>query len=264
MVVFYTQAARAANGGTAQTRANVDAQIALTNAIYANSNVTHRVRLVYKGEVQYREANMDTDLSRLTATDGYMDEIQVLRNQYGADLVSLWGVYADYCGLGWLLQTEASSFASLGYNVVASPACTAAGQYTFAHELGHNMGLRHDKFVDAAATVVSPEGTASLSTIGYAHGYVDLTQRFRTVMAYEDQCTTSSISCPRVPYFSNPALTYNTAPLGDAANAHEQRALNHTRETVANFGRRYFLAAPSVFRNKARLCDAMQNFIVSS
>ena len=50
-------------------------------------------------EVQYTESgNMGTDLSRLTSTfDGIMDEVHVLRDTHGADLVMLITDGRDYC-----------------------------------------------------------------------------------------------------------------------------------------------------------------------
>jgi hypothetical protein len=245
VMVVYTPAARTANSGTAQMHANIDTQIALTNTIYANSNVVQRLRLVYRGETNYTEVNMDTDLPRVTTSgDGHMDDVPLLRDLYKADFVSLWGVYNDYCGLGWLMATENASFASLGYNVTASPSCTGAGSYTFAHELGHNMGLRHDNYMDSAATTVTPEAGGAAVSVGYAHGYIDLTNRFRTVMSYNDQCVASGFNCSRIPHFSNPSISYNNsgfygsavlATTGNASNAHERQALNDTRETTSNF-----------------------------
>ncbi len=259
VMVVYTPAAVAAQpgGGTvAQMHANIDAQIALTNTIYANSNVVQRVRLVYKGLVNHTESrNMSDDLTSLRdTTDGFMDDVLILRNAWGADIVSLWGVYTDYCGITNPMYTERASFHTLAYNVVATPYCTAGNDYTFAHELGHNMGLRHDNYVDSSTTTVTPEGSATATPIAYAHGYVDPTNRFRTVMSYEDQCSAGCNpfdnacagrpSCKPIPYFSNPAISFNNsayyssavlAPTGNAATAHEQRALNDTRETTANF-----------------------------
>ncbi|MFN8696589.1 MAG: Calx-beta domain-containing protein, partial [Burkholderiales bacterium] len=245
VMVVYTPTARSQNGGVAQINANIDAQIALTNTIYANSNVVQRLRLVYRGEVNYTEVNMDTDLPRLrSASDGFMDEVPILRDIYKADFVSLWGGYSDYCGLGYIMASESASFESSAYNIVASPSCTAANSYTFAHELGHNMGLRHDNYVDAATTSVTPEAGGSSTTISYAHGYIDLTNRFRTVMSYNDQCVAFGFGCTRIPHFSNPAVSFNnsasypsamSATTGNAASAHERQALNDTRETTSNF-----------------------------
>jgi hypothetical protein len=246
VMVVYTPAARSQNGGVAQIQANIDAQVALTNTIYANSNVVQRVRLVYRGEVSYVEVDMDTDLPRLRGTnDGFMDEVPILRDIYRADIVSLWGVYNDYCGLGYLMGTESANFASSAYNIVASPGCTGAGSYTFAHEMGHNMGLEHDNYVDTSPnTTVTPEGGGVATTIQYAHGYVDLVNRFRTVMSYNDQCVANGFNCNRIPYFSNPSVSFNNnavypsavlATTGNLANANERQALNDTRDTTSNF-----------------------------
>ena len=247
VMVIYTNTARVQHGGVAQTNAAVDAQIVLTNQIYLDSNVVQRLRLVYKGEVTHVESSSDTDLDRvIDPSDGFLDAVPVLRNLYQADIVSLWGNYPDTCGLGSLMSSESDNFASRAYNVVNSPSCTNGNSATFAHELGHNMGLNHDLYVSPGTTSVTPEAGGAAVTIGYAHGYVDVTNRFRTVMSYPDQCAQQvpTFSCLRIGRFSNPNLSFNNsafyasavpAPTGNAATAHERQALNDTRETTANF-----------------------------
>lgn len=238
VMVVYTPAARVNNGGTAQMHANIDAQVALTNLIYANSNVVQRLRLVYKGEVAYTETTDGVDLSRLqNPSDGFMDSVPMLRDIYKADFVSLWGNYPGTCGLGYLMGTESSGFEGTAYNTVNSPSCTGSGSGTFAHELGHNMGLQHDKFVAPENTTVTPEGSTVPVEILYAHGYVDTVNRFRTVMAYDDECiaTAPFTFCNRTLTFSNPSVLFNGVPTGKLPNSHERQALNDTRETTANF-----------------------------
>jgi hypothetical protein len=121
VMIVYTQAARAVAGGAAQINADAAAEVVQTNTYYANSNVTQRLRLVYAGEVTYTEVDMDTDLPRVRGSgDGFMDEVPVLRDIYRADFVSLWGEYGGaFCGLGYLMSTEASTFAGSAYNTVA-------------------------------------------------------------------------------------------------------------------------------------------------
>ena len=238
VMVVYTPAARVNNGGTAQMHANIDAQVALTNMIYANSNVVQRLRLVYKGEVAYTETTDGVDLGRLqNRSDGFMDSVPILRDIHKADFVSLWGNYPTTCGLGYLMGTESSGFEDSAYNTVNSPGCTGAGSGTFAHELGHNMGLQHDKFVAPDNTTVTPEGSTVSASITYAHGYVDTVNRFRTVMAYDDEClaTAPFTSCNRTLTFGNPSVLFNGVPTGKLPNSHERQALNDTRETTANF-----------------------------
>ena len=247
VMIVYTPDVRVRNGGTDQMNANIDAQIVFTNLIYQNSNVGQRLRLVYKGEVAYTEVNITTDLDRLqNVSDGFLDTVPVLRDIYKADFVSLWGYYPTTCGLGYLMETESSGFAPQAYNAVNSPDCTNGTVATLAHELGHNMGLKHDNFEDRTPiTNVTPEGSGTAVDITYAHGYVDTANRFRTVMAYDNECTAVGVTCERTLTFSNPNLNFDnsaffpganaTAPAGNAANANESRALNDTRETSQNF-----------------------------
>ena len=254
VMVVYTPAARFSQGGTNAMKSLIDLGFADTNAAYANSGVTQRVRLVYAGEVNYQETNLLTDLARLQGTaDGYMDEVHELRNLYGADIVSLWGNYTAGCGQSNLMTSEEVAFASLAFNVVERNCATS--NYSFAHELGHNMGLQHDVFDGNSGTIVTPEGSSTQTSINYAHGYVDLNNRFRSIMAISAQCDLQvpAVNCPRIPHFSNPALTFDnrasfppasaSAPTG-STSSQESRALNDTRDTTANFRSAVNLSGP--------------------
>ena len=235
VMVMYTTAARISQGSTAAMNSLVNLAVAETNFAYANSGVTQRVRLVYAGEVNYAEVDFATDLARLQGTsDGFMDDVHRLRDLYAADVVSLWGNYAVGCGLSNLMTNESLSFASQAFNVVDRNCAT--GNYSFAHELGHNMGLQHDVFDGNGGTIVTPENSAIPTSINYAHGYVDMPNRFRTVMAISAQCEAQvpRIDCVRVPYFSNPSVNFSGAATGNAS-AQEYKALNDTRDTTANF-----------------------------
>ena len=57
---------------------------------------------------------------------------------------------APSCGIAWLMTSLSVNFAPNGYSVVEQ-GC-AVGNLSFPHELGHNMGLRHDWDVDAGVT----------------------------------------------------------------------------------------------------------------
>jgi hypothetical protein len=221
VMIVWTTAARTAAGGTAAIQSLVDLSVANANTAYANSGVTQRLRLVYAGEVSYSESGVQTDLSRLTNTsDGYMDSVHSLRNTYGADVVTLIGSgYASggSCGVGYLMTYVWSGFAGNAFNVV-DRTCSASNQ-TYAHEVGHNMGLQHD-----------PNNAGTTPAYNYAFGYQHPTGAFRTVMAYP--CPSGS--CPRVKHFSNPNVTYNGMPTG-SATSNNALALNNTAATVANF-----------------------------
>jgi hypothetical protein len=223
VMVVYTPAARAAAGGTAAMNSLIALAFTETNTGYANSGAIQRINLVHSSEVNYTEAGFSTDLSRLrTTNDGYMDEIHNLRDAYSADMVSLFIRDGAYCGMAYLMTGVSNSFAAYAFSAV-NYSC-ATGYYSFAHELGHNMGSHHDAYV-----------TSYSGAYPYSQGYVNLTLRGRTIMAYNSECSANGFSCSRLNYWSTPNTTYNSGTIGDAASAHNQRSLDNTRVTVANW-----------------------------
>ena len=223
-----------------------------TNSAYATSGVHQRVRLAHAERVAYTEVgSFSTNLNNLRAGAAGLNTVPALRNVYTADLVTMFvrPAGADACGIAFIMTTVTTGFAPNGYSVVDSPCSSPNG--TLAHEFGHNMGLRHDWYMDRGVTPFT-----------YAHGYVNLTARFRTIMAYADACASQSISCTRLLAFSNPDLTYlgqpggvpggtNTScPTGNALNmscdADERRALNDTAFSVANFREFSIVRPPSI------------------
>ena len=177
VLVVWTPAARAAVGSTTAMQNLVTLAVANANTAYANSQIAAQLRLVYSGEVAFAEtpANISGDLNKLsTSGDGALDTVQTLRNQYGADVVSLIGTGytsgSGACGIGYLMTTVSTTFASAAFNVV-DQAC-AAGNLSLAHEIGHNEGLHHD-----------PANASGQGAYPYAFGYQDPGGLFRTVMS---------------------------------------------------------------------------------
>lgn len=215
IMVLYTDDTRAAAGGTSAIEATVQSAVDLANTAYANSGITMRMRLVYKGEYAYTETG--SAVSDLTALRNDA-AVAALRDQYKADLVSFVVESCDYCGIGYLMSSLSTGFAPNAMNVVAR-SCAAAN-LTLAHESGHNMGCEHD-----------PANAGGTSMFAYNRGhYVDGV--FRTVMSYNSQCASG---CTRVPYFSNPAVSYSGFPTGIASQRDNHLVLNNVAATVANF-----------------------------
>ena len=218
VLVAYTTAV-VSRYGTSGAEALALQAVAEANQAYANSGMKLRLNLVHSTHTSYTESgNMTTDLSRLrTANDGYMDEIHTLRDQYGADLVSLIEDEPAYCGLAYRMATLSASFASSAFSVVHHGCAT--GYYSFAHELGHNQGAHHDT------------GNASGSALfSYAYGYQDPNASFRTIMAYN--CPGG---CTRVSHFSNSNVLYNGRPTGYPYYTENAYALENSAAVVASF-----------------------------
>ncbi len=211
MIVFSTAAATAV--GNTTTKANL--AISESNQSFANSgaNVSFQLAGVYTAN--YVNSTFDTDLSRFRGTtDGYLDSYHTTRNNIAADVAVLITTNTQYCGLGYLNSTAATAFS------VTAASCMT-GYYSFAHEIGHNFGARHDPATDPSTTPVA-----------YAHGYRSPTNAWRTIMAYN--CTNAG-GCPRINYWSNPAKTYNGQAMGTAATSNNTRQLNERVATVAAF-----------------------------
>lgn len=221
LVVYSNQTATAAGSAIgSQIQAAVDA----ANRSFANSGITMRLRLVHYAPANYAESgDFNTDLSRLRGTtDGYMDLVHALRDSYAADLVSMFVENGAYCGMGYIGPSVSAAF------TVVNRGC-AAGNYTLAHEIGHNFGSRHDPYVDA-----------STSPYAHGHGHANVAGKWRTVMAYNNVCSAAGTSCTRVGHWSNPNVLYSGAPTGTPENgtsptSDNARVFNKNAYTVANF-----------------------------
>lgn len=215
VLVVYTAEVRVAVGGPAAAVALAQAAIDSSNAAFANSGMTARFRLLAARETTLSEAGTASQVLASLRADA---TVAAWRNELGADLVGmLVENLAGACGIGYLMGSNSVAFAPNAYQVTAR-SC-AVGNLTFAHEHGHNMGLTHN-----------PEnGSGAAYPYAYGH-WVD--GNFRTVMSYSNPCTAG---CPRRPYFSNPAVSFNGAPTGIADQRDNARAGNLTAPNVALF-----------------------------
>jgi hypothetical protein len=187
--------------------------VAEANLTYRESGVLVVCRLVDSYQTNYTEVSFWTDLTRFrTPGDGYMDEVHNRRKQFGADVCLLFVNKPQYCGLASVIYADQphEAFASVHYTCVV-------GNYTFAHEIGHLQGARHN-----------PEQDPSTSPFPYGHGYYNTAKNIRTVMSYN--CPGG---CWRVPRWSGPGVKYGTTTMGDATKRHNARVLNLTRTVLS-------------------------------
>jgi hypothetical protein len=233
VLVCYTPAARG-NLTAADMQAFVETAVESTNRVYANSGVRPRLRLVgAASEIFYDENGSigshsdwwDAVLDRLTATnDGFMDQAHSWRDEYGADEVVLLVRRGDYCGIANQMRTMSTAFKNRAFAVV-SKGC-AIDNFTFGHELGHNMGACHDRGASQQCRGVDD----------YSHGHIVPT-KYRTVMAY--RCVPADRPCPKTGNFSSPGVIVDGSATGVGAgqsnSADNARTLNNTAATVAKF-----------------------------
>jgi hypothetical protein len=209
VLVAYTTGARNA---VSDINATIQLAVAEANQSYLNSGINLRLRLVDSFEVAYSETGKTFD--QILADFVANTTVQNRRNTSGADLAAMIINQTDFCGLADAIMANASTaFAVVHYDC-------ATGYYSFAHELGHLQGARHDPANDSTST-----------PFAYGHGYQHLSSPvWRTIMAYNCQN-----NCPRLQYWSNPNVQYGGVAMGTAATNDNARVLNATAKTVAAF-----------------------------
>ncbi|MDX2288369.1 MAG: M12 family metallo-peptidase [Hyphomicrobiaceae bacterium] len=187
-----------------------------TNQSFRDSGVAHvTVELAGAVRVAYDEGdgNHFNHLWRMVDRgDGHLEGIFALREDKKADVVVLVVDSATGCGLA----TRVAAPADEAFAVVHHGCATTS--YSFAHEIGHIVGARHDRSLDA-----------SERPFRYGHGYVN-GRKWRTMMAYETSCE----KCPRLPVWSSPRVIIGGDPAGDA-NTDNARVIGEGAARVAAF-----------------------------
>ena len=229
LLVVYPSAVRLDAGGTSAIQAEIIKAVTDTNLCYQNSRVNVQLRLVHMEEVSYTPTGfLSTDLDRLKSkSDGYIDNVHSIRDNYGADLVALLTTQSDSGGLASTLSHPSLNFESSGFSVNQWTQISAPS-YTLAHEIGHNMGCLHN--------VEDSSGVTPLYDFGafcYGKRWMNSGQGVKTVMSYDTK--PSSTYPTTIPYFSNPSVEYQGTLTGNLGSADNALVLSSTAPYVSNF-----------------------------
>ncbi|GGA88014.1 hypothetical protein GCM10011521_28030 [Arenimonas soli] len=203
LVVVYTGYLLDLWGGDSIVRARIAQLEALSNQAYIDSLANVRVRVVGMHLVDYALRNDNPDaLDDITFASSKPIKLEVdrLREQYGADMVAMLRHFDrarhTSCGNAWLLGYHGSAYdPARGFSVTGDRGFgrEACSDWTFTHELGHNMGSTHDDETSEGDYGAYP----------YSRGYrrtLDPVQGFATIMAYTEtpQVRLGLLSNPRI------------------------------------------------------------------
>ena len=188
ILVFWTPALEAARGGESAVKLWIEFAIA-----YANDALERSGALVSLNLVGYERADLEEtspfDLVRddVLARVGATDRADAL----GADFISVFTVGGTTSVAGALEDGTLVSAFNSHSRVWGVP-------WPFAHEVGHNLGLSHDR------------GAWGLPSRSYNGGYVSidtdshLTRCEATIMSYGTLCVSAGSHVHRIPYYSTP------------------------------------------------------------
>jgi hypothetical protein len=212
----------------------IDLDFIDTNQAFANSGVQASVSIAAKIAVDESPISGSLAFEELTEKKGPFTNVDEVRAKYQADLVHFYPKRLhDACGTAYYAAfRDGGAERNLGFGVTKAN-CT--GNLTTAHELGHNFGAAHDRYVEGGGTDAAN------------YGYVDLDNQFITIMSYTDKCDDNDVDCEYITHFSNPDKTYNEfqtglpEPISQATNNTAQ--LNYSGLTLANF---FGVATPTI------------------
>lgn len=193
--------------------------ISSMNASFGTTGVSGSVRVVGYKSVSYSEGTVDvTEMGNIRVAmrdgTGVFSSVPIWKNDLGADLAVM--IFdsshaSGTCGRGFILDST-SGDSTLAYSVTGD-GCISAFE-NFSHEVGHNLGGRHDSSVDTATTPYA-----------YSHGFSDTNSpEFRTIMGGLGTCSLSG--CNRLNRWSNPSQNYSVGrPLGVSNDSDMKQSL---------------------------------------
>ncbi len=231
-LVAYTTKAKKASPDIIQ---EIRFAIAWSNQAFRRSGANIKFELVGTKWVKNYDEDSTSykgNLSDLTSGPAFAG-VRRKRNRTNADLVSLIrkGGGGAVCGVAYLIEQPSAATAVWGYSVSSRGPCLP---HIFPHEAGHNMGLKHDRYIEKLHDL---NFKASKSKFNF--GYVNLSASVRTIMADNNKCADRGKFCQRIQYFSTPYKRPNGVrigkPKGKPGAAHNVRQLNFNRTAIADY-----------------------------
>jgi len=197
---------------TKNVKAFANQVIAETNAGYINSKVPIRIKLHCLIQSDIPDG---LDSSKALTRFGTSQGRNYNKLRKSADTtILLVKKFSDggTCGRNYFNRI------SDGWTVGVVAKSCALGYYSFGHEIGHGLGLHHDRRTQKGS-----------SSTAYAYGYTIKTGQYRSIMAYNYKGE------KRINYYSNPDVKYKGLPTG-TSRYNNAKVLTDQRFAAAKIG----------------------------
>ncbi len=207
-----------------------------------NSDTSIVLRLVLSRQVNHTESPRGAvELYRIRSSpenpgpqnyegyqiNGYMDEIHLWRDQFGADLVAYFPHVSDCEGMAFLLNEPDGR---PDYSFSLTNISVAASSYTHIHEVGHNLGAHHHYYQNFQPGPGIFHYSSGWRWTGYDEN------NYCSVMTYEPgYFFPDNIDHVRVPLFSNPEILHHDVEAGHPFYGDNARTLRETKHVVASY-----------------------------
>ncbi|HYG38545.1 MAG TPA: zinc-dependent metalloprotease [Cytophagales bacterium] len=219
VLILSSPAARQVDSNISQT---ISLSIAQFNQALTNSSVANVQRLELAAYVPITFSERQDQIFEDTDLLSTMPNVQNLRAQYKADLVVLLtnGNYKEFSTGGSYYGNvkNIGPSASDAFGIVE--VTRASSKFTFAHEVGHMYGGRHEN---------DTEG------VPYSHGYKYDVRKWPFVYRYTTIMHNLVENRSMRTNFSNPNVKHDGVAMGNAEYANVARLIAETSSVVNNF-----------------------------
>lgn len=237
MIVYTPSAESWANSAGGGIHNVINQAMAIAQRSADNSTLNLEFRLVHRARVNYSETGRSSnDLRNLTF--GSVPNVRSLRNQYGADLVSMFTVANDVGGVTWRMSST-SGASEYAYSIVRVQ--QAGWSSTLAHELGHKFGNHHSR--NQRSSPAPPSGGVYSYSTGWRWTGTN-GRSYASVMTYREASSMVDIfSTPNVSFSGTPAGSYT----GTGAPADNARSMSEMMGVISSYrDTRVVTSSPSV------------------
>ncbi|MGM0906971.1 MAG: PKD domain-containing protein [Pseudomonadota bacterium] len=244
---------RAEIGFSSKFDATIEQVDAQTDSIFQRSGLayTHNIAGVHTIELD----TVNTSFPKMDSGN-ILDELVSngkmgrLLDRYNADTVHFIGINdGKVCGQAWTASSinsdnQVTSIAPDYYTAYSNFRCL--DNSTYAHELGHNLGLAHDR----KTLTNDSQGGGTALDFHIPYGYIPENNQFYTTMAYSRSCDRDESddggTCYDENIYSNPAVFIGDTPAGkdaaevDAADASSAASITLPSASLMRFRHDYY------------------------